>query len=165
LCSEKELENLKKQGRKFKACALIIQFSYVMLWQAGDKIILKGDINMKGEKYPRVTERLRLAVTELEKFEKWTRYFGPIGYGLVFTGGSYFVMGWFIYLIGGVIEEVFIHFAIAGIVMGLGCFIATVISNRLSVLSLTLSIGLSNIHEPLEKISDAFLKHSKDESE
>ena len=92
------------------------------------------------------------AIKKFKKDSWWIGILGRLSMGFVFSGLALFVLSLFHLLIKGIVEKVFVELSIAGILLGLGGVVASIVANKLGLGGILFSIAFSRIGEKLENI-------------
>lgn len=99
---------------------------------------------------------------KLVKEAKWIEIVGRFSSGCVAAGVVLFGLSLFDLLAEGITERFLVAISIAGILLGIGGVVASVIANKLSLMGIITSILFSRIEEKLENIK---VVKKKDNSE
>jgi len=92
------------------------------------------------------------------KEAKWIEIVGRLSSGCVGVGVALFGFSLFGLLIQGITEKFLVSMSIAGILLGIGGVVASIIANKLSVMGILASIAFSRMEKMLEMVGKAAKK-------
>jgi len=103
-------------------------------------------------------ELVKVLAKKLVKEAKWIEIVGRLSSGCVAAGVVLFGLSLFSLLIEGITEKFLVSMAIAGILLGIGGVVASIIANKLSLMGIMASIAFSRMEKMLEMVENAAKK-------